>query len=325
MIREADKQSPSGDISDGDVEMVIDRLNSLKDGASAVLELAGCGGKAVEPLRRFLLFGKPSGIYQPRQRAVEALAELGAKDVLIEYLTSEKEIPDPVDRYGEEAVENTAARLLAGWQDEDSYRVLLRILRRKALPGLIDAVGEFRRADAIPDFIAALGDSIARSFAEEALRKTGEAAHGALLDAAGLPSPSGDYETPSSLYRRRSALRLLAGLTLSAEDWGILSPLAVAPDPEIAARANQIALTVADGSEKRLAAHRLIEMLLDTSWFLQIEIESWLADQPDISREVVDEEIDRRRASAGGRPPDDMLRRLFALKRRMEVNDEPGN
>lgn len=318
MTEEVGNRDHSGDHSDERTAKLIDRLNSLKDGSSAVIELVACGRKAIEPLRRFLLDGKPSGIYHPRQHAVEALGELGAKDVLIEYLAGEKEIPDPVARYGEEAVENTAARLLAAWRDEDTYKILLWLLRRKALPGLIDAVGEFRRADAIPELIAALGDSIGRSFAEEALRKLGEDAHRALIRASRTPHPSADYESSTSLYRRRSALRLLSELRLSEEDWHDLSPLADDGDREIAARAGRIALAVAEESEKKLAVRRLIKALPDTSWSLQIEIESWLVEGPDITRAAIDEEIARRRAAVGGRSTDEMLHRLLALKQKIE-------
>jgi HEAT repeat protein len=150
MTTETDIQNHSRDLIDDDLEKLIDRLNSLREGASAVAGLVACGERAVEPLRSFLLEGRPSGIFQPRQRAVEALAELGAKDVLIEYLTSEKPISDPVASYGEEAVANAAARLLAGWRDKEVYEVLLWPLRRKQLPGLIDGVGEFRRTEALP-------------------------------------------------------------------------------------------------------------------------------------------------------------------------------
>ncbi len=318
MTAKSDNEARPSGVPDAYIDKLIDRLNSLKDGASAVVDLVACGMKAIEPLRRFLLFGEPSGIFQPRQRAVEALGELGAKDVLIEYLASEKDIPDPVVRYGEEAVESTAARLLARWRDDDTYRILLWLLRRKALPGLIDAVGEFRRTDATPELISALGDSIGRSFAEEALRKIGEGAKRTLIAASLTAHPSADYETSTSHHRRRSALRLLTELKLSEEDWHNLSPLADDRDREIAARACRIALAVAEESDKMLAVHRLIKLLPDTSWSLQIEIEEWLVERSEITRTVIDEEIVRRREAAGGRSTDELLHRLLALKQKIE-------
>ena len=260
MTEETDLRGHFRDRSEERVQRLVDRLNSLKEGELAVVELVACGKRAVEPLRRFLLYGKPGGIFQPRQLAVEALAELGAKDVLLEYLASGKHISDPVDRYGEEAVENTAARLLAGWRDEEVYNVLLRLVRRKPMPGVIETIGEYRRPGTIPDFIGALGDDIARGPAEEALRKVGETAHRALLDAALAPVPSADDESPSSLRRRASALRLLAERNLSAEDWRNLAALTRDRDPEIAARASWIVLLVGEESCRQLAVRRLIEV-----------------------------------------------------------------
>lgn len=315
-----DIHSNSGGCSDEGIGKLIDRLNSLKEGAQAAAGLVACGQRVVEPLRRFLLEGKPSGIFQPRQRAVEVLAELSAKDILIEYLTIERQILDPVDRYGEEAVEGTAARLLAEWRDEEVFQILLRLLRRKALPGLIEAVSGFRRVEALPEFIAALGDSIGRTFAEDAIRQMGEAAHRALVVTTLTPLPSIDYETPTSLCRRRSALRLLTRLSLSVEECHMISPMADYRDPEIAARANRIALTAPDENERKRAAGRLIRMLPDAPWFLQIEIEGWLLEYPGTAREAIDEEIAALQSAvdAGG-STNDVLPRLLRMKHIIEA------
>jgi len=306
------------ELSDDEIGRLVERLNSLREGAQAAADLVVCGQRTVEPLRKFLLEGKPSGIFQPRQRAVESLAELGAKDVLIEYLTSDEPIPDPVDRYGEEAVINTAARLLAEWRDKDIYEVLLRLLRRKALPGLIDAVASFRRDETLMEFIAALGDSISRTFAEEALRLSGEAAHRLLRHVALAPCPDGDYETPSSLRRRRAALRLLSELQLAPEDGRMLAPLADARDPELAARANRICLSVGDDQEQKCATRRLIGMLPDAPWYLQMEIERWLMEHSDITRAAIEEEIAARQLSAdAGQSTDHVLHQLLSLKHKL--------
>lgn len=306
------------DLSEESVQRLVDRLNSLKEGDLAVADLVECGKRAVEPLRRVLLHGKPSGIFRPRQRAVEALAALGAQNVLLEYLTSVQHIADPVDRYGEEAVENTAARMLSASRDEDVYNALLQLLRRRQMPGVIEALGEFRRTDAMPELIAALGDSVCRIAAEEALRKTGEAARQALLDAARTPYPSASHETPSSICRRRSALRLLAELNLSAEALHDLSALAHDRDPEIAARWNRVMLANAEEYGKKLAARRLIEALPNAAPFLQMEIEEWLLWRSEIARTTLDEEIARRRlATAAGRPTDMAVRLLLAVRNRI--------
>lgn len=266
--------------SDAEVAELLRGLDSLADGPRAAELLAACGELAVAPLRAFLMQGRPSGVFQPRQWAVETLAALGAKDVLMEYLASERVIPDPVDAYGEEAVVNTAARLLARWRDDEAYGVLLALLRRRATPGAIDAVGEFRRAEAIPVFIAALGDSISRTFAEEALRKAGTIALPALQEAALRPWPSVRRESPTSRIRRRGVLRLLAELGLQPGAWERLAPLLRSGDLEIAARANRLWLDSQDEGLRRAAVRRLVRLFPKVSCFLQFEMADWLRARP---------------------------------------------
>jgi sugar phosphate isomerase/epimerase len=296
-----------------DAEELVQRLESLVDGPQAARRLASYGKRAVAPLRRFLLEGKPSGVFQPRQWAVEALAALGAKDVLVEYLTREQPIPDPVESYGEEAVVNTAARLLARWADDEAYAVLLNLLRRKAMPGAIDAVGGFRRAEALPLFIAALGDSIARTFAEEALLKAGSLAQQALVEAALSPLPSGAGETPTSRTRRRSALRLLAELGLPDGAWERLLPLMRSRDLEIAARACRFGLHSETPQERKAAARKLIRLFPGASCFLQMEMKHWLLEQPaDALAEIERELALKGHSAAFGRIPQDPLLRLQA-------------
>jgi hypothetical protein len=303
------------DLSDEVIQGLVESLNSLHKGELGVAMLVACGERAIQPLRRFLLHGNPSGIFVPRQRVVRALAELGAKDVLLEYLVSEKHITDPVTAYGEEAVRNTAARALAAWRSDDVYVGLLRVLRRKRLPGLIETLGEFGRPEVVPDLVAALEDDFCRSSAEEALRKIGEAAHSALIEAARTPDPSGAGESPSSRSRRRCALRLLRGLRLSLEDWQKLAALLRDSDPEITARASSIALSVAHEPDKELAIRRVIEVMPTADWLVQGEIESWLEEHFDIAQASIDEEIERRRAvPSAAQLTDNVLRVLLAIK-----------
>ncbi|MGB7729188.1 MAG: hypothetical protein WBL50_14235 [Candidatus Acidiferrum sp.] len=60
---------------------------------------------------------------------MEALAELGAKDVLMESLAQKRAIAVAVVRFGEEAVENTAARELARWRTEEVFQFLMSLAR----------------------------------------------------------------------------------------------------------------------------------------------------------------------------------------------------
>ena len=67
----------------------------------AAAEFVGYGLKAVPALRAFLFERDPSGIWQPRGWAVQALERIGAEDVLIEYLTHPLDVHTPVERFGE--------------------------------------------------------------------------------------------------------------------------------------------------------------------------------------------------------------------------------
>jgi len=65
------------------------------------------------------LYGEIDGLSIPRPQVVWALAELGARDVLLEYLAMDEDITDPIVRQAEDVVKNTTARALAAWCNED--------------------------------------------------------------------------------------------------------------------------------------------------------------------------------------------------------------
>jgi hypothetical protein len=308
------------DLPREEIELLVQSLNSLHEGELGVDMLVACGERAIGPLRHFLLHGKPSGIFEPKQRAVKALVQLGAKEVLLDYLAFDEQIANPVAAHGEEAVKNTVARALAGWHTEDVYQALLRALRHRRLHGVIEALGEFPgRAEAVPELVAALEDDFCRGSAEDVLRNLGEVAHFACIDAARTPNPSGARETPSSRSRRRSALRLLESMRLLVEDWRKVAALLYDSDPEIAARAGNIALNLADGRNRELAVKRMIEVLPASGWLLQGEIQGWLENHLEVALPSINEEIRRRQAaSAAVQAADNVLRLLLALRRKRD-------
>lgn len=307
------------DESDAEIQRLVESLNSLQEGELGISLLVARGERAVGPLRHFLLRGKASSIFVPRQRAVRALAELGAKQVLLEYLAAEKFTADPVIRQGEEAVENTAARALAAWQSDEIYEVLLRKFCVHCLPGVIETLGEFRRPEPLAGYIAALEDDVCRISAEEAIRKLGEEARLALVEAARTPDPSGTHESPSSICRRRSALRLVSALRLSGEDWHKVASLLRDRDAEIVARAACIALTVANARDQSVAIRRLIEVLPSAHWLLQGEVEAVLCEHYAIAQAAIDREIARRQAAMRARQStDNILRLLLGVRRKAE-------
>ena len=101
--------------------------------------------------------------------------------MLIEFLSSPREVADPVNRTGEEAVISAAARALVDSRDDRVLPRLLELAKRQPLAGVIDALGSYRRAEAIPCLITALSEDYSRRAAEVALLRMGPKARPALL------------------------------------------------------------------------------------------------------------------------------------------------
>ena len=306
-------------LTNTEISRYVEELNSLKEADRAVAKLIACGLRAIEPLRQFLLDGKPSAIYQPRQRAVEALAGLEAKEVLLEYLRQNKEIADPDVQLGEEAVESTAARQLSRWSSEEVYQVLLETAQQRFLPGALEALGEFKRPESIPYIVMALEDDFCRPAAEDALRKIGPSTRLELIRATLTPRPNKEVETPSSLRRRGSSARLLAEIGISADEWLQLRQLLNETDPAILVSVSKIASRDAGTKDKVFAAQRLIEALETADWYFREEIANILIDLFDIARSFVEERIvQRNQLPNEKRVVDPVLLALLRVKHRVE-------
>ncbi len=302
-----------------EVSRLIRELDSLNTGKQAATSLVGYGPLSVEPLRKFLLEGKPRKIFQPRFWAVEALARLGAKEVLMEYLFRDKHIADPEDRFGEEAVESAAARFLASWPDEDVHRALLKLSERRMLVGLIEALAGFKCPEAIPFFERALEDDFYRPAAEDALQKLGVMSCNTLVQSAVTPVPSPSTETSSSLERRRSAVRLLNKVGMPAKHWQILRRLIYEPDKELVVGASKLGMGVASNDDRVIIIHRLVELVSSVPWYLQEDVADMLVALEKESAEEIENEIARRT----GQPEniaavDGRLHALLRVKRRFK-------
>jgi hypothetical protein len=198
-----------------DVDQAINKLKSFHDGDLGVIDVIACGTRTIPALRTLLFEREPSGLFQTRCRAVDALAALNARDVLLEFLSAPHEAIDPVERLGDDAVVNAAARAVARYSDEQVFQLLLALAKHRPLPGVIAALGKFDRQDSIPCLINALLEDECWPVAEAALDRLGPCARLALLRAATPPAPSPEGESPSRMRQRQRALGLLVKTGIS--------------------------------------------------------------------------------------------------------------
>jgi putative (di)nucleoside polyphosphate hydrolase len=269
---------PFRGIRDGDrCARLVEQLRSLQGGDRAFLDVVACGPAAIPALRDLLWEREPSGIFEPRCRTIEALAAIHAHETLVDFLSEPREIADPVEAAGEDAVINAAARALRGYESDRLFEVLLGIAKRRSLTGVIEALGAFRRQEAIPCLVAALAEDTARPAAEAAFLDLGAASRPALLRAATIAEPTADGETVSSTRRRRSALHLLHEIGVTPEDWPALRPLIWARDDRIATLACQIGLTIGN-ADRRAILRRLTGMVGTADPLLGDDVEDLLAE-----------------------------------------------
>jgi hypothetical protein len=252
------------------------RLLSLRDGDRGVAEAASHGADAIPALRAVLFEREPSGLFETRRRAVEALALIGAHDVLIEFLESQHEAADPVERLGDDAIVNAAARALSGVGWPRVFHLLMSLAEKRSWPGVVAALGAFRRAESIPYLVAALAEDESRPSAEAALLALGAAACDALV-AAARRRPF-DLDSESRLRQRRSALALLLQIGVKPHEWPRLREVMQDRDPKAEQLACRICLACAPESERREAIARLKRLMLTASMTERMDIQRSLAD-----------------------------------------------
>jgi len=252
-------------------------MMSLHDGDRGLLEVVAYGQEAISPLRFLLFKREPSGIYEPRRRVASALRSLQAYNALREFLALRREIADPVERTGEDAVINAAARELMCRPRETDFPLLLDVLRWRILPGVIESAGAFERPEAIPLFIDALAEDDCRPVAESALRKLGHLTEPALIACVVRRAPSG-FESSTSRRQRRSALELLVEIGIAPERWVWLRHLIDESDAKFAALACKLALMTPRITDKRKALKRLLDLLGGSDWMVANSIEAWLVE-----------------------------------------------
>jgi hypothetical protein len=250
-------------------------LRSLHDGDRAVAEVAARGADTIPALRALLFEREPSGLFETRVRAVEALALVGAHDVLIEFLDSLHDADDPLERLGDDAIVNAAARALTGLGGPRIFHLLTSLAENRIRPGVIAALGAYRRVEAIPYLLAALAEDESRPSAEVALLGLGAAARDALA-AAARRRPL-DEDSESRLRQRRSALALLLQIGVEPRQWRRLREIMQDRDPKAQQLACRICLAFAPESERAEAVVRLKQLMKSASMPEWLDIRRSLA------------------------------------------------
>lgn len=306
-----------------DLEASMDRLRSVYESDRGAVELVGIGTRAVAALRKFLLLGSPSTVFQPRMKAVEALSELGEKDALLALVRSPIPSSDPAVRFGEEAVRNAALRELVRWPDVEVGAAVMDIIREHPLRGACEAAGTLRLLSAAPYLVDALADDFSRPAAEEALRCMLPEAKALLIEASvKMAMPDLHNEDPASWRRANAALHLLKEAELVETDFPSLSPLLDSDDPETVTSAASLLLKSPRTERLRIAAATL-RVLPDASWFVRDEMREVLAACGPDAVAPIEATIARRMAMANGEPSrDPVLPMLVNLSRQIKEHSQ---
>jgi len=273
------------------LERLVNYFEDSRYAHTAMLEVVACGQDAVSPLRRLLLAPAYRGIPESRCWAARALARLGARDVLLKFLSLDHKIADVREQMSENAVINEVSRALAGNRSEDAYRALRAVAENYLIPGVLEALGEFQREEDIPLLVRALGDHSTLVAAEYALGRFGTSAMPALRKAAANPTPSPDQETSASARLRRNALRLALRLSPTKLTWLHIQELIDDRDEWVAVIACATALDLGSEDQKAAAVERMIDRLGSRDRYLRAEIQSCLFAHFQLTRDTIQQSV----------------------------------
>lgn len=280
--------------SDPQLEHWVAVLDSIMNGELAMNMLIASGDRAVPYLEHFLLAGPPRTIALPRCRAVRALGELGAYSTLISYF---REYAFPADAevlFAEDAVRSAVARELVRWKSDEVLQVLMAAAQQRATGGLVLAIGEFHRPEAVPLLFQILEDDFCREEAKDGLRKVRDAAYQyAILLIRGLSETP--FYGPSALHRRRAALQLLDEFGVSSSEWRDLRQFLAESDADVVISAARIGFHVASGTARQRIVEALFRVSEHINWAQEGEIEALLDICSNLSCKIAHTVVEERK------------------------------
>lgn len=269
-------------------------LDSILDGDLAVNMLVASGDRAVPYLEHFLLAGAPRTIALPRCRAVRALGELGAYSTLISYFREYEFPADAEVLFAEDAVRSAAARELLRWKSEEVLQVLMDAAKQRATGGLVVAIGDFRRPEAVPLLFHILEDDFCREEAKDGLRKVRDAAHQyAILLIRGLSETP--FYGPLALHRRRATLQLLDEFGVACSEWRDLQPFLAESDADVVISAARIGSRAASSADRQRIVEALFRISEHVNWAQEGEIEALLDTCSDLACKIAYAVVEGRR------------------------------
>jgi hypothetical protein len=258
---------------DARIGRALNHLTSFHDGDGGVAEVLALGTDAIPALTQVLTQREPSGLFQVRCRAIEALAALKAFSVLGDFLRMPRDVTDPVERLGDDAVVSAAARAIARLREPWVYELLADLARHRPLRGVLAGLGSFFRVDSLPVFVDALQEDHLRSTAEAILRGFGSKARPALVMVALEPDVGAEWESESHLRKRRSALGVLSEIGVPCRDWPQLRPLIDNPDHQVALLVCEIGIKSGGTADRVRIAARLRDLRPTASWIHREQID----------------------------------------------------
>lgn len=267
------------------LEALIVSLDSTLDGDLAAKELVARGEQSIPFLAAFLRT-PPRALPHARKRAIRALADLGAKAELQEYLNHRPSSADHIVQLAEDEVESLAAHELSRWRTPEVERTLLRIAGKHLTLGSIYALGELQSIPAIPILVHALGDDTCHLEAEEALAKMPVPIQDSLIRALMAKT-----RTPTDTRRQIRAARMLVSYRLNQSEWIQLIPLLSSTDNNLAISIARIGLRNTTPRDWPVLIHNILHSLRGLSWLVEAEVAEDLREREDIAMPMVYQRI----------------------------------